>query len=129
NAEEALERAGGSPPIVIDARKLLDEGDTSQNYVLQPGDVIYVPKAKRVFVLGEVRRPGAVAFTEGLTLLQAISLAGGTTEMASNSIEVTRKVNGEEQRFKLKYKKILRDSNLDLKLKPNDVIVVKRRLF
>lgn len=127
--EETLRDAGLHPPIIIDGQALLDEGDTSQNQVLQAGDVLYVPKMKKVYVLGEVRRPGAVPFSEGLTLLQAISLAGGTTEMASDSIHVTRRVDGTEKRFKLKYKKILRDTNLDLHLEPNDVIVVKRRIL
>jgi polysaccharide export outer membrane protein len=142
-AQQMLEQSGGvadeqrlqqainapTPPIVIDGQRLLDEGDTSQNLVLRGGDVIYVPKAKLVYVLGEVRRPGGVPFTDGLTVIQAISLAGGTTEMAADAIVVTRKVEGAEQRFKLDYAHILRDSSLDLRLEANDVIVVKRRIF
>ena len=114
-------------PIMIDGRKLLDEGDTTQNYLLQDGDVVYVPKLQQVYVLGEVRRPGAVPFTEGLTLLQAISQAGGTTEMARDATQVTRKVGGEEKRFDVDLGKILKNTKLDLQLEPEDVIVVKRR--
>jgi len=126
---EALTEAGLNPPIIIDGARLLDEGDTSQNLTLQDGDVLYIPKMKKVYVLGEVHKPGAVNFTEGLTVIKAISLAGGTTQMASNTIQVTRKVDGREKRFKLNLKKILRDTNLDLVLEPDDVIVVKRSLF
>jgi len=129
--EQRLQQAvnAPTPPIVIDGQRLLDEGDTSQNLVLRGGDVIYVPKAKLVYVLGEVRRPGGVPFTEGLTVIQAISLAGGTTEMASNRVEVTRKTEGAEKRFKLNYSDMLSDSSQDLRLEPNDVIVVKRRII
>lgn len=127
--EEELRRAGLEPPEVIDGRKLIDEGDTSQNRLLKSGDVLYVPKMKRVFVLGEVKRPGGVPYDEGLTLLQAISLAGGTTQMAANTITVTRKENGKEKRFKLKLKAIMRDTSKDLVLEPDDVIVIKRRLL
>ena len=63
--------------VVIDGYKLLQEGDTSQNHYLSNLDVVYVPKAREVFVIGEVKKPGAVVFTENLTLLQAIGQAGG----------------------------------------------------
>ncbi len=128
---DRLQQAGAAsaPPIAIDGQRLLDEGDTSQNVVLRPGDVVYVPKAKQVYVLGEVQRQGGVPYTDGLTVIQAISLAGGPTQMAADGIEVTRRSGGEEKRFKLDYAKLLRDRSQDLLLEPNDVIVVKRRIF
>jgi len=125
--EEELRRAGLEPPEIIDGRKLIDEGDTSQNRLLKSGDVLYIPKLKKVYVLGEVARPGGVPYDEGLTLLQAVSLAGGTTQMAANTITVTRKVDGQEKRFKLKLKAIMSDTSKDLVLEPDDVIVIKRR--
>jgi polysaccharide biosynthesis/export protein len=126
----ALIEAGITEPVVIDGHKLFDKGDVSQNKELRNGDVIYVPNVKRVYVLGEVRRPGGVPFTDGLTLLQAISLAGGTTEMASNTIYVTRKdEQGKETRIKAKYNKIVKDTSRDIPLEPDDVIVVKRSIF
>lgn len=127
---DQLREAGVSPPIVIDGHRLFDLGDISQNKTLEDGDIVYVPKVKRVYVLGEVKRPGGVPHTEGLTLLQAISLAGGTTEMASNTIYVTRKgADGKEVRIKNKYSAIVKDTTKDIALEPDDVIVVKRRFL
>jgi len=126
---EAMREAGLQPPIVIDGHKLFDLGDTSQNQVLQDGDVIYVPQLTKVYVLGEVKRTGSIPYTEGLTLVQAVTLAGGVTEMASNTIYVTRKVNGKEVRIKAKFSAILGDTSKDILLQPADVIVVKRRIL
>jgi polysaccharide export outer membrane protein len=126
---EALQSAGIQPPIVIDGHKLFDEGDVSQNRQLQDGDIVYVPQLQRVYVLGEVRRPGMVAFQEGLTLVQAISLAGDVTEMASSTVYVTRKVNGDEKRIKVNFRDALIDPTKDLPLRPDDVINVKRRIL
>ena len=48
------------------------------------GDTIFVPKAERFFVTGHVRNPGAYNHEPNLTVLQAISLAGGLTDRGSN---------------------------------------------
>ncbi|MDP8222707.1 MAG: SLBB domain-containing protein [Candidatus Lernaella stagnicola] len=129
-SEDALKAVGIQPPLVIDGHDLFDKGDMSLNHVLQDGDVVYVPQIKKVYVLGEVKRPGGVPFTEGLTLLQAISLAGGTTEMSSNRIYVTRKnEQNEEVRIKVKYSAMLKDRSKDIMLQPDDVILVKRRIL
>ena len=45
---------------------------------VRPGDVIHVPEPGRVFVQGWVETPGAVAMTRGLTVLSAVTAAGGT---------------------------------------------------
>ena len=63
--------------------KLLAEGDSTQNSEVKGGDVVYVPRADEVYVLGEVKNPGAVKFEAGLTLTQAISKVAGFTRTAS----------------------------------------------
>lgn len=129
NGVAELSAQGLEPAIIIDGEKLLDEGDMTQNLLLRHGDVLFIPKLERVFVLGEVRRTGSVPYTKDLTLLQAIALAGGVTEMASNSVFIRRKVDGEEKRIKADYGEILKDADKDLLLQPNDVIVVSRRIL
>lgn len=69
--------------LPADFQRLLREGDMSQNIYLQPDDFVYVPSAlnQQVFVLGAVRFPRAVPYTEGMTLISAISGANGAVKI------------------------------------------------
>lgn len=99
----------------------IQAGRFEKNVRLKPNDTVFVPEAPRVFVTGEVRNPGAVAFSTGLTARQAVSLAGGFTEDASKgSVRIVRKVGGLMTEFKF---------GLDNAIHPGDTIVVKRSLF
>ena len=62
----------------------LQLGRLSENVALTEGDTIFVPRAEKFFITGQVRSPGAYTFERGLTVLQAISLAGGLTDKGSN---------------------------------------------
>lgn len=115
--------------IEIDLHKLLAEGDSTQNLVVKGGDVLYVPRADEVYVLGEVKNPGAVKFEAGLTLTQAISKVAGFTRTASRRVQVVR-VEAD--------KKIQRDYNVgriengkdkDPILQARDLVVVPESIF
>jgi polysaccharide export outer membrane protein len=67
----------GNNKIPIDFTRLVQRGDLSQNPKLEPGDSVVVPLADVVYVSGEVMRPGAVKYTGDLTVLKAITQAGG----------------------------------------------------
>jgi polysaccharide biosynthesis/export protein len=96
-------------------------GRLDRNILLRANDTVFVPEATRVFVSGEVRNPGAFPFTRGLTVRQAVSLAGGFTEDASKgSARVVRVVAGATRQIKLK---------VDEPLEPGDTVVVKASLF
>ena len=74
----------------------------SNGYINDPYVTVYVIKynSKKIFVLGQVQRPGTFVFEDNMNIVQAISLAGGFTKHAkTNSIIVTRKVKGVEKRF------------------------------
>ena len=106
--------------IRIDVREL-QAGDLTQNAALRPGDTVFIPQAPRVFVSGEVRNPGAYAFAPGMTLRQAISMAGGFTEHASSSrLRVVRQVEGKSREIKVR---------IDDTLEPGDTVVVKESWF
>lgn len=116
--------------IEIDASRLFDEGDVSQNVGLRPGDIVVVPPARRlrVYVTGAVRRPGAVEYSssEGITVLQAITAAGGPTERA-NLKKVTikrRHSDGTEELIPVNAKRIQNGKEPDLPLERNDTVVV-----
>ena len=69
--------------VPVDFYRLLREGDMSQNIYLQSGDFVYVPSAlnQQVYVLGAVKAPQAVPYTEQMTLISAISAASGAVQI------------------------------------------------
>jgi polysaccharide export outer membrane protein len=71
----------------LDLKALFEDGDTSQNWLLQDGDTIHVASAAqhKVFVLGEVRRPSSRLMTRShMTLAEAIGDAEGFDPITSN---------------------------------------------
>ena len=99
----------------------LQLGRLSENITLQEGDTIFVPKAEKFFITGQIRNPGAYTFERGLTVLQAISLAGGLTEKGSNRrIKVIRTEKG---------KKVEKGLDLDDTILPGDTLVIPQRLL
>jgi len=69
--------------ISMDIEKALEQGDSSQNIVLQDGDIVYVPRdSKRVIVLGEVMTPGYQIYITPMTILDVISKSGGLLKTA-----------------------------------------------
>jgi polysaccharide export outer membrane protein len=99
----------------------LQLGRLSENIQLMEGDTIFVPKAEKFFITGQIRSPGSYTYERGLTVLQAISLAGGLTDKGSNRrIKVIRTVNG---------KKVEQGIDLDDSLQPGDTLVIPQRLL
>jgi polysaccharide export outer membrane protein len=81
---EARLTRGQEPPRVVDLERLLLQGDLLLNYALEPGDALIVPQdgTARIYVLGEVAKPGVLPLRGSLTALQALTLAGGPTRRA-----------------------------------------------
>ena len=81
-----VERSGATGPrqrIPIDLYRMLVEKDDAPNIVLQNGDVFMLPIVEdKVFILGEVRAPGAHEFRPDLTPREYVALAGGPTNRA-----------------------------------------------
>jgi polysaccharide export outer membrane protein len=118
--------------IPVDFRKLLDKGDLSQNTKLEPGDTIIVPVADLVYVQGEVRAPGAVKYTSDLTIVKALTQAGGLTPLAaSGRVDILRSEGEKKSRIRVDLDKMLRapEENPDMRLRPEDIIFVPQRLF
>jgi polysaccharide biosynthesis/export protein len=108
--------------IEVDLMKL-QNGDLSQNPLLRDGDTVYVPRAETAYIFGEVRSPGAYPIQKGMTVLQALSLAGGQTENgALNRIKIHRVENGKKLEIKVK-------NPLTEIVKPGDTIIVPERWF
>ncbi|HEY7171855.1 MAG TPA: polysaccharide biosynthesis/export family protein [Vicinamibacterales bacterium] len=76
-------------------RREVETGRAAQDFYVRDGDVIFVPKAETFYISGLVRNPGSYVLDPGMTVEQAIALAGGLTERGSDrGIVITRMVNG-----------------------------------
>jgi polysaccharide export outer membrane protein len=82
--------------------------------------------SKKIYLLGEVQKPGPVDMTPGMTLLQAIASAGGPTDYAKKGkIYILRGEAGKQQRVPVHYKDALRGrGQANVALQPSDTIVV-----
>jgi polysaccharide biosynthesis/export protein len=99
----------------------LQSGNPGKNITLRAGDTVYFPKAAQVYVMGSVGRPGPYRYQEGMTVMQALTLAGGATERGSGGrTKLIRIVDG---------KKVERKAKPTELVLPEDTLVVPERFF
>jgi polysaccharide export outer membrane protein len=101
-------------------------GDTTSDIQLTAGDVVFVSAGMVVYVSGEVAKPGAVPFIEGLTVTQALTRSGGTKRTAK--MRDAYILRGSE-RISINIKKILAGRSADVALMPNDQVILKESIF
>jgi protein involved in polysaccharide export with SLBB domain len=86
--------------------------------------------SKKVFVFGEVQKPGTFSYQDGMSVVQAVTLAGGFTKTAArNSTSVTRQVNGTEAKIKLNVQDIALGKAPNFTLEPGDIVYVPESMF
>lgn len=100
-----------------------------KKFVTDPVVTVIVTQinSQRVYITGEVTRPGAFPLLPGMTILQALSSAGGFTNFASvKKIYMFRIVNGKRAEFPFDYKDVIHGKKLDenVMLQAGDTIVV-----
>jgi len=116
------ESQDGKEVITIKLNELMEQGQLSKNPTILNGDHIYIPKKKMFYVTGEVKSPDAYAYVEDITVIQALTKAGGFTEKAApGRINIIRTVDGKEQ--------LLKKVNMNERVYPDDVIVVPESYF
>lgn len=103
--------------------------DALKKFLSDPQVTVIVTQinSRRVYVLGEVPRPGAFALLPHMTVLQALSTAGGLSQFAKVSgVYVLRTENGRQVTLPFNYKEVVRGKRADqnIELKPGDTIVV-----
>jgi len=106
------------------------------DYIKAPQVTIFIKEYgnKQIYVLGEVKKPGAIQLpTERkLTVLEAITLAGGFTDIAApDRTKVLRNANGQNQSIEVKISRITKegDKSADIFLEPNDTVFVPQSFF
>ena len=100
-----------------------------KKFITDPQVTVIVTEinSQRVYILGEMTRPGAYPLLPGMTVLQALSSAGGFTPFANmKKIYVLRNEGGKQEKFPFNYKDVVKGKNADqnVVLKPGDQIVV-----
>lgn len=100
-----------------------------KKFVTDPQVTVIVTaiNSQRVYILGEVTRPGAFPMLPGMNVLQGLSSAGGFTQFAkTKSIYVLRMQDGKQQKYPVNYKEVISGKRPDqnISLKAGDTIVV-----
>ncbi|MGD0480580.1 MAG: polysaccharide biosynthesis/export family protein [Terracidiphilus sp.] len=117
-------QASGLTPL-----KLADEiAEKLKKYVQNPTVFVIVNaiNSKKIYFLGEAGKSGPIPMTPGMTLLEAISSAGGLSQFANaKKIYILRDEGGKHIRIPVHYKEALKgNSQFNLILEPGDTIVV-----
>ena len=139
----ALSQAGGllpeaGPEIIVEqangslqrlsVRELFDGLHPQLNIPILAGAQIRVPQCERVFVVGNVKRPGAFPFQnlEDTTVLQLLALSGGLDSFSRNKAYIYREQQGSAQKTEIEIplRRILDRKAQDVKLAANDILYI-----
>ena len=104
----------------------------SQGYLRSPQVSVLVKEfnSRKIFVFGEVQKPGTFPYEDGMSVVQALTLAGGFTKQAAqNSTSVTRRVNAQEVKFKVPVQDIALGKAANFTLEPGDIVYVHESMF
>jgi polysaccharide export outer membrane protein len=115
--------------ITINLNELVESGDATNNIPLQAGDIVTVPHAGIVYVLGAVTKPGGFVLANDRTQMSALkllALAGGFTRTAKTqrTVIIRKDATGKEYEVPLDLRKIERREVEDVALLPSDIVYV-----
>lgn len=111
----------------IAVRDLVESANPAANLKLTGGEEIRVPEASKVFVVGNVKKPGAfpVRDSEGFTILKAIALAEGLAPFPTKQAFIYRKEGGAlPVEITVELQRIMKRQSPDVALEPNDVLYI-----
>ncbi len=136
--KEGIDAPTESVANQIDYYKLSDtlRGDERSNPYVQPGDVVSIPIADQVYVIGNVVRPTSIPLIETLTVTRAIAMAGGPgLDTKKSEIHIIRQTPGstEKKEIPVNLEAINHHKAEDVVLMANDIVDVPasggKRLF
>jgi polysaccharide export outer membrane protein len=124
--------AGDAPPLVhrIQVKSLIDAADPAANLALVGGEEIRVPERGKIYVVGNVKTPGAFAVQDpsgtSMSILKALALAQGLTPYATNEAYIYRLEGGttSKNEIPVDLKKIMDRKAPDVPLMANDVLYI-----
>lgn len=115
-------RRGGEERVVIDLRQVLEGRSGAVEPRVSDGDRIFVPRMEQFYVYGEVKKPGAYRYERGMTVMQALAIAGGLSEKGTERGMKIRRKRGDGAEETL-------PASLSQEIQPSDVLQVKESLF
>jgi len=124
--------AGDTRQILLDRERLLSQENEDANILLSHMDIVTVGEKKIFYIRGEVTRPGSYFLESGLSIMKAISVAGGLTPYANRKeVQLIRAGAGGAvgDTKVVNLKAIEEGKKPDIPLLSNDVIIVPRRIF
>lgn len=129
NAVPAPAAAPAVDTITVNLYQLMEAGNIKDNILLQAGDVVTVPHAGIVYVLGAVGKPGGFVLAndrEQMNTLKILALAGGFTKTAKTdrAVVIRKDAQGHQHEVQLDLKKILNRKAEDVQLEPSDILYV-----
>jgi polysaccharide export outer membrane protein len=111
---------------------MIASGLRDRGYLKEPQVSVFLKasNSKRVSVLGAVVKPGTLGIIPGMTLVHAVSQAGGFTALASkDETVVTRRVEGKLVRYRIEVTRVTRGETEDFPLRAGDIVFVPERVF
>ena len=126
---ETSEPPRPSNTITINLNELVESGNTQNNILLQAGDIVTVPHAGIVYVLGAVAKPGGFVLANDrslMTTLKVLSLAGGlsNTAKSDHAVIIRRDLKGQQHEVAIDLKKVQKRETEDVQLLPSDILYV-----
>jgi len=123
-----VDSSGNFSVAEIRLKEFLDAKTPASNIIVQPYDLITVPKAQTIYVMGDVHKPGGFAMSDHLRIsaLQALSLAEGLqTTAAPQNAKILRFVEGSNRvEIPINLKKVLQGKAEDVGLAPDDILLI-----
>lgn len=113
--------------IAAEIRTRLADG-----FLKDPQVAVFVREhnSQKIYVLGQVAKPGTFPYEDGMSIIQAITNAGGFTRLAStNGVTVTRAIGDKERRFSVPVGDIGSGKAPNFSLQQGDIIFVQEALF
>lgn len=101
-------------------------------YLRSPQVSVFIKEynSKKVFVFGEVQKPGTFTYEDGMSIIEAVTRAGGFTKLAAkNSVIISRVLEGQERRIKVPVEDIGVGRAQNFVLKPGDIVFVPESFF
>jgi protein involved in polysaccharide export with SLBB domain len=124
----SIQVRGLTPPAVskLITRRL------SEGYMKTPSVSVFVEayNSKKISVFGQVRKPGTFNYVDNMSIIEAITLAGGFTPLAAkNKISVTRTADGKSRRFTIPVEEIGEGTASNYLVRAGDIVFVPERVF
>lgn len=112
--------------------QMIVRGLSDGGYLKEPQVSVFLQasNSKRVSVIGAVSKPGTLPIVPGMTVVYAVSQAGGFTPLASkDDTVITRRVGTKLERYRVEVSKITRGDREDFPLRAGDLVFVPERVF